>query len=78
MNWAVIAQGWLASLPGWAVVITVAFMNTAKARAELKMHLDKVSDEQTKTLVRATAKLTDDQTQQLTEIVTGDGQSRTT
>lgn len=78
MNWTVILQGWLASLPGWVVVITVAFMNTAKARAELKAHQEKVADDQTKTLVRATEKLTDAQTAQLTEIVASDNPPRTT
>lgn len=82
-SWSTIMQGWVASLPGWIVVVTVAYLNSKKARTELKAHVDKVADsqtealagiadDQTEALVNATATLTDAQTSKLAKIVTSD------
>lgn len=59
MNWGTVLQDWIASSPGWALILGAAVVNWRKTRA----HVDKVTGQQTEKI----AEITDQQTRQLTE-----------
>lgn len=78
MSWSTVLTAWLASLPGWLVVLAGVVVNARKARA----HVDAVTRKQTSDLGEHLAEVTHRQTLHLEKKIeaatSGDGHGRIT
>lgn len=78
MSWSTVLTAWLASLPGWLVVLAGVVVNARKSRA----HVEAVTRKQTSDLGDHLAEVTHRQTlhleQKIEAAATGDGRGRTT